>query len=289
MNRRSEIIERISSISDLPSLPQVVAKIQAEVSSPNATANTMSQIVSEDPAISLRVLKVANSPVYSLGKEISDTQEAVVILGFQEIYNIVLSMSTLKLFKGASHIDYKRFWQHSLSVAFATKAIVDFSGGEYPRDKDRMAELFITGLLHDIGVLVLDQYVPDMYEQVLKEASATDAGPLYGIEFEHLGITHAEVGGYLLRQWHIPEKIAAAVAFHHLPGEAGDTMEISQIVHIANFICNNQGIDNGVGVPPEAFSDSAWERLHISVDDIGSIISEVNSEADKSPILMALS
>ena len=288
MKRRQEIIDRLASISDLPSLPQVVAKVQAEVSSPNATASTMSQIISEDPAISLKVLKVANSPVYCLGKEISDTREAVVILGFQEIYNIVLSMSTLNLFKKAHHIDYKRFWQHSLSVAFATKAIVHFAGERYPRDKGRMADLFIAGLLHDIGVLVLDQFLPDRYEDVLKEASTTEDLPLYGIEFEHFGITHAEVGGYLLRQWRIPEKIAVAVAFHHLPGEAGDSMEISQIVHIANFICNNQGIDNGVGVPPEAFSDIAWMNLGMSVDDIGDIISEVRSEAEKSPIFMAL-
>ncbi|MCP3677257.1 MAG: HDOD domain-containing protein [Deltaproteobacteria bacterium] len=288
MNRRREIIERISSIRDLPSLPQIVAKVQAEIGSPNATANTMSQIISEDPAISIRVLKVANSPVYSLGKEISDTKEAVVILGFQEIYNIVLSMSTLNLFGKAHHIDYKRFWQHSLSVAFATKAIVDFAGGDYPRDKKRLADLFIAGLLHDIGVLVLDQFLPDKYESVLKEASATEDLPLYGIEFEHLGITHAEVGSYLLRQWHIPEKIVSAVAFHHLPGEAGDSMEISQIVHIANFICNNQGIDNGVGIPPESFSDCAWMNLNMSVDDIANIITEVRSAAEKSPILMAL-
>jgi len=286
---RKEIIEKLSTIPDLPTLPQVATRLQAEVASPNASAGTISEIIREDPAISIKALKVANSPLYGLGREVTDIRDAVRVLGFKEVYNIVLSMSTLKLFNNASHIDYKRFWNHSLSVAFATKAIVDFTGkGCAPIDSEKISDLFIAGLLHDIGVLVMDQYMPEKYEVVLTAIPEMGDVPLYGVEYECLGISHGEVGGIILKQWNIPAHIANAVAFHHDSEGIEEDKEITEIVHMANFICNNQGIDNGTGVPPLSFSDEAWANLDMSVEDIPGIIEEVRAQAEKSPILMAL-
>jgi len=286
---RNEIIERLSSIPDLPTLPQVATKLQEEVASPKASTATISEIIREDPAISIKALKVANSPLYGLGRKVTEMRDAVRVLGFKEVYNIVLSMSTLNLFKGASHIDYKDFWNHSLSVAFATKAIVDFTGnGCRAIDREKMADLFITGLLHDIGILVMDQYMPEKYEMVLKAIPDMGDVPLYGVEYECLGISHGEVGGLILRQWNIPDHIAGAVAFHHNPEEVEAQRELTEILHIADFICNNQGIDNGTGAPANTFSDDAWGNLDMSVEDITGIIDEVRLQAEKSPILMAL-
>jgi len=286
---RNEIIETLSTIPDLPTLPQVATRLQAEVSSPNASAGTISEIIREDPAISIKALKVANSPLYGLGRKVTDIRDAVRILGFKEVYKIVVSMSTLKLFNSASHIDYKRFWNHSLSVAFATKAIVDFTGkGCAPIDSEKISDLFIAGLLHDIGLLVMDQYMPEKYEAVLNAIPEMGDVPLYGVEYECLGISHGEVGGIILKQWNIPSHIANAVAFHHDSEKIKEDKEITEIVHMANFICNNQGIDNGAGVPPLSFSDEAWANLDMSLEDIPGIIKEVQEQAEKSPILMAL-
>jgi len=286
---RNEIIEKLSSIPDLPTLPQVATRLQEEAASSRASAGTISEIIREDPAISIKVLKVANSPLYGLGRNVTDMRAAVRVLGFKEVCNIVLSMSTLKLFKGASHIDYKRFWNHSLSVAFATKAIVDFTGkGCRAIDSAKIADLFIAGLLHDIGILVMDQYMPEKYESVLKAMSSMGDVPIYGVEYECLGISHGEVGGLILRQWNIPAHITDAVAFHHKPEDLEAQRELTEIVHIADFICNNQGVDNGTGAHAESFSDSAWTNLDMSLEDINGIIKEVRMQAEKSPILMAL-
>jgi len=286
---RKEIIEKLSSIPDLPTLPQVATRLQEEVASPKASAGTISEIIREDPAISIKALKVANSPLYGLGRKVTDMRDAVRVLGFKEVYNIVLSMSTLKLFNGASHINYKRFWSHSLSVAFATKAIVDFTGnGCRAIDREKMSDLFIAGLLHDIGILVMDQYMPEKYEIVLKAISGMGDVPIYGVEYECLGISHGEVGGLILRQWNIPSHISDAVAFHHNPEGVEADRELTEIVHIADFICNNQGIDSGTGAPAASFSDDAWANLDMSIDDITGIIEDVRMQAEKSPILMAL-
>jgi len=286
---RNEIIEKLSSIPDLPTLPQVATRLQAEISSPNASAGTISEIIREDPAISIKVLRVSNSPLYGLGKKVTDIRDAVRILGFKEVYNIVLSMSTLNLFKGASHINYKDFWNHSLSVAFATKAIVDFTGKNSPAiEAAKLSDLFIAGLLHDIGILVLDQYLPHTYDTVRKAMTQMDDLPLYGLEYECLGISHGEVGEIVLKRWNIPGHITDAVAFHHNPEEVRANKELTEIVHIADFICNNQGIGNGAGAPSISFSDDAWANLDMSIEDITKIINEVRAQAEKSPIIMAL-
>ncbi|MFQ5428345.1 MAG: HDOD domain-containing protein [Thermodesulfobacteriota bacterium] len=288
-SRRSEIIRRLGEIGDLPTLPQVVTRLQEEMASPNSSTGSVSEIIRQDPAISIKALKVANSPLYGLGRKVTDIRDAVRILGLKEVYNIVMSMSTLNLFKNAGHINYKAFWRHCLSVAFATKAIAEFTGGKSrPVERDELADLFIAGLLHDIGILVLDQYVPEHYEKVLQGVSEFGDVPLYGVEYEVLGISHGEVGEFLMNKWYIPDHIATAVAFHHKTEDVAEEREHTQILHIADFICNNQGLDNGLGVPPTSFSDDAWENLGLSVDDISEIIDKVRLESENSAILLAL-
>jgi len=286
---RKEIIKKLSTIAELPTLPEVVTRLQGEMDSSSASAATIAEIVHEDPAITLKVLKVANSPIYGIGKKINDVRDAVLILGLKEVYSIVMSMSTLNIFKGATHINYKKFWYHCLSVAFATKVIVEFTGSECQHiTNDKLADLFIAGLLHDIGILVLDQYMSELYGKVLSAVSELNDKPLYALEYEMLGISHGEVGEFLLNKWYIPEHISTAVAFHHKANNIAEEKELTQILHIADFICNNQGIDSGTGVPPTSFCDEAWKNLNLSIKDVESIITKVRQEADHSAIFMAL-
>lgn len=282
-------MKTLCAIENIPTLPQVVTRLQTEMASDNASIATISAIIHEDPAITLKVLKVANSPIYALAQKATDVRDAVRILGFKEVYKIVMSMSTLNLFNKTTHIDYRRFWSHCLSVAFATKAIVEFSGDECRiAEKIHLEDLFIAGLLHDIGILVLDQYVPQLYDNVLEKVSKLGDVPLYGVEYECLGISHGEVGEFLLNKWYIPAHISSAVAFHHKTENVAKERELAQIIHIADFICNNQGLDNGLGVPPTSFSDEAWSSLHLSIEDIEKIIDKVRVESEHSALLMSI-
>jgi HD-like signal output (HDOD) protein len=238
--------------------------------------------------MAIKTLKAANSPLYGLERKVTDIREAVTVLGFKEVYRLVMTMTTINLFKKSSHIDYRRFWRHSLSVAFATKAVFKFTGKDCLAEKDDiLSDLFIAGLLHDIGVLAMDQFLPG-YEEVIGAVYSMEDVPFYGVEYEIMKISHGEVGGHLLLLWNMPEHLTTAVAFHHLPEMAPVQRDFARIIHIADFICNNQSIDNGIGAEPTSFSDEAWNNLGISVDDIKSIIEHVRAEAAKSPLMLAL-
>ncbi len=284
-----EIIERLSSVRDLPTLPDIIMRLHDELASPTASAGSVAAIIREDPAMAAKTLRVANSPLYALERKVTDIREAVAVLGLKEVYRIVISMTTINLFgRKTSHIDYRRFWRHSLSVAMATKAVFEFTGKSSLGEKDdTLSDLFIAGLLHDIGVLAMDQYLPG-YEEVIGAVYSMEDVPFYGVEYEIMKISHGEVGGHLLLLWNMPEHIIAAVAFHHLPEMAPVQRDFARIIHIADFICNNQSIDNGTGGMPTSFSDEAWNNLGISVDDIRSIIEYVRAEAARSPLMLAL-
>ncbi len=287
-HRGQEIIERLSSVRDLPTLPDVIMRLQKELDSPTASSRSIAAIIREDPSITLKTLKAANSPLYGLERKVTDISEAVSVLGFREVYRIVMTMSTLNLFKETPHIDYRRFWSHSLSVALATRPVYEFTGSVCLVEKEEtLSDLFIAGLLHDIGILAMDQYIP-AYQEVIDAVNRMEDVPFYGVEYEVMKISHCEVGGHLLLKWDIPGHIIPAVAFHHLPEMAPGQRDLARIIHIADFICNNQSIDNGMGQMPTNFSDEAWDNLKISVDDIASIIDHVRTEAAKSPLLLAL-
>ena len=142
-------------------------------------------------------------------------------------------------------------------------------------------------MLHDLGILILDQFVCDSYKQVI--ALAQDKlRETYLVEREIMGIDHAEVGGLVLKKWHLPPTIVNAALYHHLPNECPEeSRATTQLIHLANFACNNQGIDSGMDIFPTTFSQSAWFDSGLSVEDIPEIIEQVNEETAKSTVLVA--
>ncbi len=293
MKSRDIIINHLKSVDDLPTIDKVLLKVQQYLSSSGAIDSSIERIadvIREAPAIALKVLKVSNCPIYRTEREIVDIEDAVYRLGIDEVYRIVLTMATVRQFNNMHHIDYNQFWRHSITVALATSAIADFCARrKKPLSKKVTTAAFTAGLLHDTGILIMDQYFPDLYAGVLEAVSNSDDIPIYGVETEMLGISHSEVGSILMDRWGLPLSVVAAVGAHHSPETAGESVSIAELVHIADFACNNQGIGAGLSSPPLGFSDTAWNNLSLSVDSIQEIINKVMEESAKSEVLMALS
>jgi putative nucleotidyltransferase with HDIG domain len=187
------------------------------------------------------------------------------------------------LFKGSGLIDYKKFWRHSLSVAAATELI--------PRYLGRMAQiadsLYSAGLLHDVGIFVMEQYTGDLYRSVLTMARDAEK-PLHMAERNIIQIDHAEVGAMLLTKWNIPADLANATGQHHHPFKLSrGAMSTADVVNLANLICNDQEIDNGVGAHPEKLPEEIWKELGLPPEEISALASDIRRVVDRSAAILA--
>ena len=286
-SKRHEFLDKIAQIKDLPSFPEVVARVMDTIGRTDANLDDLSKIINEDPSLAARMLKVVNSVYFATSyREISSIKEALVRLGFSEVYRICLTSQIIKLFENSKKsIDYKTFWKHSLMVAMTTRLVHEYSS---TAGEEQLDTCFTAGLLHDIGVFVLDQFFHDDYVKTQTAVDATGSS-CHEIEREMLGLDHGELGGFLLRHWKLPENLIQAVSYHHDPGRAKpEYRNLTQMVHIANFICNNQGFVYAQESIAETFSYGAWHDLGLKVDDIPNVIQDVKEEVDQADLLAFL-
>ena len=272
MSFRQDIIDKLDRLQDLPALPEIVTKLSRMMSDANASAGDISKLVQFDPSLAGRILRVANSAAFGGTTPVGSIPQAVTRIGFKRLKDIVLSMTFVRTFRNkAIHIDFTRFWRHSLSVAFACQEIEQLS----QQIKTVSDEAFSAGLLHDMGVLVLGLYASMPYQQVVAYALSENKD-LCQAEQLILGIDHAETGALLLEKWGLPELVVESARYHHEPYPDGrPTGLLTKVTHLANFACNNQGIDSGMGAFPSTFSSGAWYDVNLKVEDIPAIIEEV--------------
>lgn len=282
MKFKEKIFDTLNKADDLPTLPGVFMKLSNMLHDDDASAADIAHVMKDDPSLTAKLLKIANSAAFGASRKISSVPTAVARLGFQHTADIVMSLSILNLFEKKGQLDYTRYWIHCLSVAFTADALNEFSS------KSPVKDVFTGGILHDVGVLILDQYAGEQY------ASVVDFGKekhiqLYEAEKQILGLSHAEAGAFLLEKWNLPENLVSAVRNHHSPlASTPGALSASEMIYLANFICNNQGIDSGFGVAPDAFSDAAWHDRGFAVDDIPAIIADVYRKLERSEVMLAV-
>ncbi len=284
MSIRESIIKRLETDQELPVAPMVVSKINNLFEKDSSTAEDIADVLQLDPALTAKVLRVSNSMAYRGLHEIASVPQAITHLGFREVRNIVLTFSLVKVFPQKGNVDYKMFWNHCLSVAF-TAQVMNRHARKLSTGYD---QAFTAGMLHDLGILILDMYAGQNYSRVSKSAKRKEIS-LERVEKEILGIDHAEVGSIFLQSWNLPESLVQAVRHHHQPLACNQEVPaLTALVHLANFACNNQSIGNGVGIFPNRFSEKAWFDVGLSVDDIPAILEEVTIEAQKSNEVLSL-
>ncbi len=288
MKTREEVLEDIDRIKDLPSLPRVVLRLQQEMNNPEASIDTVASIINEDPPIAMKVLRVVNSPMYRAMRKIVGIRDATLRLGLKEVYEIVLATSLCNVMNTGRDLDFTRFWNHSISVAHATKTVISISSGRREAFPKPVADAaFTAGLLHDIGVLILEKYMPGVYGELIEENDLGEAVPINVFEQRSFGVTHGEAGAFLLRKWHLPEEICEGVERHHSPAMKGAEQRVAEIIHVADYACVSEGISGGVEGWSNALVDHAWKELGISLDDIPEIIETVREKLRESPLLVA--
>lgn len=281
---REQIIDAVKRTRNLPSVPDVVMRLEEELRSKQPSIDEVTKIIEHDPSLSLRILSVANSAFYRRGKEATSVKQAMVRLGFMEVRRLAVAVVLIDNYKSVSGGSPQLFWGHSLAVGFATKVVAAFCT---VKPDPRMVEAtFTIGLLHDLGVLVMQTLFPDDYQAMMDRLSQT-GGEVCDLETETWAIDHGEVGAILMRRWELPETLCEAVQYHHRPWQCHSANKnIVQLVHLADFICSNQGYGRRTQALPAAFDESAWDSLGLSLDRVPEIIDKVREEGERSQVFM---
>ena len=233
----SDVIQKIvSEHKELLSLPQTLAEVLRVSRDEKSSAQSLSAVLMKDPGLTVKVLRIANSPYYGVGREITTMTQAVVTLGMRTVTALALSTSVYKVIGSwGSSIDRNRFWRHSLEVAIGSRMIAEAIKHQ-PAE-----EAFVAGLLHDVGILVLDGSFHSQYSEIWKRKRADES--LVDLETETWGTDHARVAKFLLEQWHLPQRICDSVGLHHMvfpPDAKNQEMVLAQIVNLANLISRFQ-------------------------------------------------
>ncbi len=198
----------------------------------NCTVDQLAEVLMRDPGLTGNILRIANSPFYGAGRKIGTMSRAIMTIGMRQVTALALSASVYSMTSDWQYsLDRLRFWRHSLEVAIASRLVAESVG--YPRPE----EAFIAGLLHDIGMLVMEKSYPDEFGRVWRRAERE--GNMTAIEEQTWGTNHARIGQFVLEQWQLPESICQAVGYHHTTFENGivDDDQVScLIVNLAHLV-----------------------------------------------------
>lgn len=245
----------IGEVSGLASPPDVYIKVFDLMESPTAAAEDMGLIISQDPSLTARLLKIVNSPMYSFSSRIDTVSRAVAVVGLRELYSLVVAVSAVKSFSAIPNdvVNMDTFWRHSIYCGIISRLLAKRCHVLHTE------RLFIAGLLHDIGSLVIYNRAPDIAKRILEIAEG-DEEKVFNAELQELGFSHAGLGGELLKEWTLPESLQEAVAYHHQPACAKGGKLEAAIVHIANVLANQSelGAFSEVKVLSAEIDDAVW-------------------------------
>ena len=253
-------------IDRIPSLSPTVAKIIQVANSPTSSANDLNKVISLDPVLAAKVLKLVNSAYFGFADKVTSTVRAIVVLGLNTIKNLALSTAALETMsiKGKSAFDMDDFWKHLLGTGVTAKLIARKMGV----NKDLLEDYFLAGLMHDMGKIVLNRMNPEAYKKVI-DACATRELNLYSVEEKIFGINHAEIGELLGQKWGLQSQLVEAMAYHHEPHLASDeNHKIVLAVHVANVFTRKQGVGNSGNTYNYRVRDELLEDLNLDEESL---------------------
>jgi len=268
-------------VGTVPSLPAVFLRLTAVVDDPRSAIRDMEEVVYEDPALAGRLLRLANSAYFGFPGHVDSLSRAITLVGTRQLRDLALATSVLDLFVGVSSemVSMRSFWRHSVSTGLIARALATW------RREANAEQFFVAGLLHDIGRLVLLLKASESMVQALQRSRNSDV-LLHVVERDILGFDHATVGNELLQQWNLPPAICAAVAYHHMPMQAGANVPTAALVHVADVMANamafgSSGMD---AVPP--LDAGAWAALGLPLSVVKPSLNLVRQQLSDTMAIM---
>jgi HD-like signal output (HDOD) protein len=282
---RDKIISEMEKRGDLPVLPEILVKLQILLKNPDTGLMDVAKLIETEPALSGKILKMSNSPYYRTGyQKIDSLTTAVSKLGLDKIKQLVFSLSITGLFSNIEAINVSQFWKHGLAVANFTNHLAEYTG----ISKKVQDVAYLSGLMHDVGVMVFCHVLPDYYPFFLETVHKEEV-PLEKQEKETFEIDHQELGALFIKKWwNMDEQIVQSVMYHHLPFDGTQKeKQYQQLVHIANGLCTTFGQPNGINCYNPVFNQGAWEGLGLSLENIEKMMTEVEKSVAQASELLS--
>ena len=275
---KAVVSKALSSIGDIATLPEVTVKIIETVEDPRSTARDLHEIIKRDPALSAKVLKVVNSAFYGLPGQIAGIDRAIVLLGLSAVKNLSIAASIARLFKGgkiSEHFDAKELWRHSVAVGLASRHIAKVGG-----DVANLDELFVAGLIHDLGVLIERQALPEKLGEVCDRCAAGE-GTFLELEAKIIGADHQQFGEAMTSKWRFPRHLRAVIGFHHHPYDLSPELQrLGNLICLADVLCVQEELGFSQTTGNQDITEELLESVGITVEQLTEIRDQLVDELD---------
>jgi HD-like signal output (HDOD) protein len=226
--------QALKKVTSIATLPEITGRIIKTVEDPKSSAAQLHQLVSHDPALVTRILKVVNSSFYGLPGQIASVERAIVLLGLNAVKNIAVAASLGQMFRGAKLCDEftaKDLWSHCLAVGVTARELTRLM--KLPVGD----EAFLAGMIHDVGLIVALQIAPEKLRKIC-ELAKTDSRSFCDIERDVMGVDHQQLGQGLAEAWKFPRACQLVAGFHHQPATlSGDARRLVALIHVADTLC----------------------------------------------------
>jgi len=263
--QNASIVALLDDVEGLVSPPDICMQLFELIHSPSSGAADIARVVAIDPNLTARLLRIANSSFYSFSRKIDTISRAVTVIGNTELYQLVLSISAVKTFAHIPNelVRMETFWRHSVYTGLLARALAIRANVLHPE------RLFVAGLMHDLGSLVLYNQRPEAMRDLLLMADG-DEEVLYQGELERFEFSHASVAAHMMERWQLPETLIDAIKWHHQPEAAEVSTIEAHILYLANHLVNESEQGNFMGSPRAdiQLSQALLEVVRLQEDEL---------------------
>ena len=266
MSRPYDIDTLLDEVITLPSLPRTVAHIMRLVSDPQCSLSAVAHAISGDPPLTIKTLRLVNAAYYGLRQKVSTIEHAVVLLGIKVIKNLAFTATVFDIMKGSADA----LFRHSIAVGLAMRALAEADIRKV--NVQSSEEAFVSGLLHDIGKVLINEFLPKESARVAQLCAKTHM-PCYRAEREIIGIDHAQLGARLAQNWRLPDLLTGAVAGHHDLSQCKDSSmkQAAAFVAIGDFICSTCAILSDPNARASV-GEEVWEESQLSSEVVPAVM-----------------
>lgn len=274
----TNILSLVNDTIELPTMPEVLLRLNEVLANPDSAADDVAKVVAKDPAVATNLLRIVNSAYYGLQVRVSSVNLAVSVMGFNMTKKVALKAAVFSVFgkkrDKMQQFDPLAFWKHSILTGVAARTL----GSVSPVFADSHAEdLYICGLLHDIGKIIMLEKASQKYLAMLARSAQTHRAEL-DLEQEEFGFNHADVGSVLAIKWFLPEDLTIAIRYHHAPSRDPFHRSLSSLIHLADHLAWSAGSPSTLGTPQPPIEHEVYDQVGLDPQAVEELLPQMQED-----------